>query len=171
MYHYRQIIHRMRMGESDRAIAKTKLIGRTKCGQVRAIARERGWLGSGPLLGIESCRPGDVELVAVFENGRVLNSTRQSLCVPYMEQIQKWIDDGVCWGTIHEALVNQFNFPGSYSSVRRLAQKLKKRDIQVTCILDFVPGEAVAEPGRLILARGRRLPMFLLGRLSPPGFL
>jgi hypothetical protein len=29
MYHYSQIIHRMRMGESDRAIAKTKLIERT----------------------------------------------------------------------------------------------------------------------------------------------
>ncbi|MGB9700943.1 MAG: IS21 family transposase [Thermodesulfobacteriota bacterium] len=136
MYQYRQIIHRMRMGESDRAIAKTKLIGRTKCAQVRVIAQERGWLAPGPL-------PDDAELAAVFVNGRVPNSTRQSLCAPYVEQIQKWIDDGVCWSTIHEVLVDQFKFAGSYSSVRRLAQKLKQQDVQVTCILDFVPGEAV----------------------------
>ena len=31
MYEYRQVIHRMRQGQSDRAIAKTRLMGRTKC--------------------------------------------------------------------------------------------------------------------------------------------
>ena len=35
MYQYRQVIHRMRMGETDRTIAKTKLMGRPKCAQVR----------------------------------------------------------------------------------------------------------------------------------------
>ena len=38
--------------------------------------------------------------------------------------------------------MNQFGFHGSYSSVRRLAQKLKKQHPQATCILDFAPGEA-----------------------------
>lgn len=38
MYDYRQIIHRIRMGQTDRKIARTKIIGRTKCGQIRAIA-------------------------------------------------------------------------------------------------------------------------------------
>ena len=60
MFHYRQIIHRMRMGESDRAIAKTKIIGRFKCGHVRAVAEKNGWLGSMPL-------PDDAELAAAFE--------------------------------------------------------------------------------------------------------
>ena len=31
MYQYRQVIHRMRMGETDRAIARSKLMGRLKC--------------------------------------------------------------------------------------------------------------------------------------------
>jgi hypothetical protein len=35
MYQYRQIIHRMRMGEADRAIARSKVMGRLKCAQVR----------------------------------------------------------------------------------------------------------------------------------------
>ncbi len=38
MYQYRQIIHHMRMGQSDRSIAKSGLIGRVKCSQVRMIA-------------------------------------------------------------------------------------------------------------------------------------
>jgi hypothetical protein len=39
----------MRQGQSDRAIAKTKLMGRTKCTAVRSIAAEKGWLEHGPL--------------------------------------------------------------------------------------------------------------------------
>jgi transposase len=62
---------------------------------------------------------------------------------PYEHQIQQWIDKGVRLSTIHEALANQFGFHGSYSSVRRLAQKLRKQHPHATCILDFAPGEAV----------------------------
>ncbi|MDI6753048.1 MAG: DDE-type integrase/transposase/recombinase [Thermodesulfobacteriota bacterium] len=135
MFHYRQVIHRMRMGESDRAIAKTKLMGRLKCGHVRAVAEKSGWLGDVPL-------PDDDELAAAFETEQIPNPTRQSLRRPYEQQIQQWTEEGVCWSTIHEALVNQFGFGGSYSSVRRLAQKLKKQHPHATCILDFAPGEA-----------------------------
>ena len=135
MFHYRQVIHRMRMGESDRAIAKNKLIGRLKCAQVRAVAEKSGWLGAVPL-------PDDAELAAAFATEQTPNPTRQSLSQPYEQQIQQWTDKGVCWSTIHEALVNQFGFNGSYSSVRRLAQKLRKQHPHATCILDFAPGEA-----------------------------
>jgi len=38
MYEYRQVIHRMRQGQSDRAIAKSKVMGRLKCASVRSIA-------------------------------------------------------------------------------------------------------------------------------------
>jgi len=135
MFHYRQVIHRMRMGESDRAIAKTKLMGRLKCGEVRAIAEKNGWLGAAPL-------PDDTELAAAFETEEAANPTRQSLSLPYEQQIRRWIENDVCWSTIHEALVNQFGFSGSYSSVRRLAQRLSKQTPNATCILDFAPGEA-----------------------------
>ena len=61
MYHYRQVIHRMRQGQSDRAIAKTKLIGRVKCAVVRSIAQAKGWLGDGPL-------PEDAQLAVNYNN-------------------------------------------------------------------------------------------------------
>jgi len=128
MFHYRQVLHRMRMGESDRAIAKTKLMGRLKCAHVRAVAERNGWLGAVPL-------PDDAELVRAFETAPIPNPTRESLSRPYEPQIQQWADQGVRWSRIHEALVNQFGFNGSYSSVRRLAQKLRRQNPQATCIL------------------------------------
>ena len=54
----------------------------------------------------------------------------------------KWVEDGICATTIHRALVDQFNFTGSYSSVRRLIQQIRKRTPKATCILDFAPGDA-----------------------------
>lgn len=135
MFEYRQVIHRMRMGESYQVIAKTKLMGRLNCAQVRAVAEKSGWLGAVPF-------PDEVELARAFETEQTPNPTRQSLSRPYEQQIQQWTDQGVRWSMIHEALVNQFGFDGSYSSVRRLAQKLRKQHPQATCILDFAPGEA-----------------------------
>ncbi len=44
MFQYRQVIHRMRMGESDRTIAQSKADGSDKMRQVRAIAGQQGWL-------------------------------------------------------------------------------------------------------------------------------
>ena len=44
MHEYRQVLIRMRLGDSDRAITKTGLMGRRKIGEVRGIAQTAGWL-------------------------------------------------------------------------------------------------------------------------------
>jgi hypothetical protein len=49
MYEYRQVIYRMRLGESNRTIAKAGLIGRKKAAELRRIAQAQGWLNKGPL--------------------------------------------------------------------------------------------------------------------------
>ncbi len=115
MFQYRQVIHRMRMGQSDRAIAKSGLMGRLKCAFVRAIAERLGWLSPDVPL------PDDTELATAFTTEAAPNPTQQSLSLPYEEQIKKWSHEGICWSTIHQTLVDQFGFRGSYSSVRRLA--------------------------------------------------
>jgi transposase len=135
MYEYRQVIHRMRMGQSDRTIAKTKLMGRVKCALIRAVAEERGWMGAVPL-------PDDSELARIFDPAKDPNPTRQSLSLSHEEQIRKWVGEGLWVTTIHRALVEQFGFSGSYSSVRRLAQRFRSKHPKATCILDFAPGEA-----------------------------
>jgi len=42
MYQYRQVLARMRQGDSDRDIARSRLMGRKKVAQLRAVAQERG---------------------------------------------------------------------------------------------------------------------------------
>ena len=135
MYHYRQVIHRMRMGQSDRTIAQSKLMGRVKCTRVRALAQQNGWLGQVPL-------PDDSELARVFDSERQPNPTRESLSLPHREQIETWLLKGIAATTIYQALVEQFGFTGSYSSVRRYVQSHHRSNPKVTCILDFAPGEA-----------------------------
>ena len=44
MYQYRQVLLRMRQGDSDREIARSRLMGRPKCAAVRSVAAARGWL-------------------------------------------------------------------------------------------------------------------------------
>ena len=44
MYEYRQVIYRMRLGESNRAISKAGLMGRKKAAELRKIAQAQGWL-------------------------------------------------------------------------------------------------------------------------------
>jgi len=136
MHQYRQVIHRMRQGQSDRAIAKTKLIGRHKCAVVRSIANEKGWLDNGPL-------PDDHQLAALFGNKRTQEQNHQPLTQPYEDKIKKWVEDGIQATTIYEALVTQFGFKGSYSSVRRRVRKIRNKNPKATCMLEFSPGDAV----------------------------
>jgi len=135
MHEHRHVIHRMRLGESDRAIAKSGLMGRLKCAQLREVAIRHEWLGDGPL-------PEDRQLSDIFEPAAQTNSTRQSLALAHEERVKQWVGQNIWGTTIYRALVEQFGFTGSYSSVRRLVQKLRGKSPKATCILEFAPGEA-----------------------------
>jgi transposase len=135
MYEYRQVIHRMRQGQSDRAIAKDKLMGRSKCASVREVAQEQGWLDAGPL-------PDDQQLAELFEAPRAVNPTQVSLTVPHEDKIESWVDQGIQATTIYRALSEQFGFDGSYSSVRRKVREIRAKNPQASCVLEFDPAEA-----------------------------
>lgn len=134
MHQYRQVLVRMRLGESDRAIAQTGLIGRKKAGALRQIARGEGWLDlSNPL-------PDDSTLADRLgsDASRV---QPVSLVLPYEEEVLRWWQQGIQGTTIHQALVRKYGFQGSYSSVRRFLQGLEQAHPQVTTVLDFAPGD------------------------------
>ena len=135
MHHYRQVLSRMRLGDTDRAIARSGLIGRRKAGQLRCIALRHGWLNAKAL-------PDDSELARHLP-GRKTNHLPPSLVAPYAEEVTGWWNRGVQGTTIHSALVRNHGFQGSYSCVRRFLVQLKAEHPQVTTILDFEPGQAV----------------------------
>ena len=68
MYQYRQVLSRMRLGESDRAIARSGLMGRQRQA-LREVAGREGWLEA------SSVMPDDATLAQVLD---VPSSRRQS---------------------------------------------------------------------------------------------
>lgn len=134
MYEFRQILSHMRLGASDRQIAKAGLIGRVKAGEVRTVAQNNGWLNPLVLL------PDDSTLAVAFQRNSSLPQ-QDSLAKPYEDQIRAWQEEGIQATTIHQALVRNYQFQGSYSSVRRLLQKIVNNAPQATVMLDFDPGD------------------------------
>ena len=135
MYEYRHALVRMRLGESDRQIAKTHLMGRRKLAQVREIALNQGWLALDTLL------PNDAELSLAL-SGRAPVQPSTSSIIPFQGDVRDWVKQGIAGIAIHMALIRKHGYTGAYSSVRRFIAKLKKDNPTATVMLDFNPGEA-----------------------------
>ena len=135
MHQYRHVLVRMRLGDTDRAIAKLGLMGRHKAARLRQQAQAQGWLDPAVPL------PEDGVLGAALQPSAVRAQT-PSRVQPHQAEVQAWWQQGVCGTTIHQALVRKYGFTGSYSSVRRFLQGLEQAHPQVTTVLEFAPGEA-----------------------------
>ena len=135
MYEYRQVLVRMRQGDSDRQIAKAKLMGRHKAAALRRVATEHGWLDAEPSL------PDDAVLAEVLLP-KVPQPGPVSQVEPFREQVTTWKQAGIDGTAIHQALVREHGFTGSYSAVRRFIQGLALSAPAATVRLDFAPGEA-----------------------------
>lgn len=146
MYQLRHILVRMRQGESDRALARSGLIGRDKSRSLRKLAREQGWLETSTTL-----PDNETLLRSVSSHSTQSDDTAddhsspasQSCVVPYKEQVESWLSEGVQCKTIYQALVRNHQFSGSYSSVYRYACKIREKQApKATVKLDFAAGEA-----------------------------
>ncbi len=132
MYEYRQILHRMRCGDSNREIARSRLMGRRKARQVRRVAQQEGWLDP------ERSLPEAATLAEHFRRHKPRRSST-SRVEPYREEVTQWFREGIDGTTIYAALTRKYGFDGSYSSVRRFLKDLRRPC--ATVILDFSPGE------------------------------
>jgi transposase len=137
MYQYRQVLLRLRQGDSDRDIARSKLMGRKKVKAVRAVAQHHGWLAA------TSAVPEDATLAEAFTS-----AVRAPTCVSTLEPLRAvigaWFAQGIQGTTIHGALKRNHGYTGSYSAVRRFLQALAAANPEVctTTRLDFEPGDA-----------------------------
>ncbi|TCK31815.1 hypothetical protein B0G84_8883 [Paraburkholderia sp. BL8N3] len=98
LFEYRQVLVRMRQGDSDRDIARAGLMGRKKLTAVRRTAQDLGWL--------DPARPLPQDTVIAGQFGRTphLPSTCVSTLEPFREQIGNWFEADVQGTTIHSAL-------------------------------------------------------------------
>lgn len=136
VFEIRNVIVRMRLGDSDRKIAKAGVVGRLKAKEIRQVAAERGWLQ------IECEIPDDRVLSAALEKKSPL-PVASSKVFDHAELVEKWHKSGIQGTVILRALREQHQFAGSYSSIRRFIQRLDQANPKVTTVLDFQPGRAV----------------------------
>lgn len=135
MYEYRQIIVRLRLGESIRGIVQSKLACRRKVREVRKVALTQDWLNK------EREIPSDDMLAKVFKPSPLMPSTQSTVFV-YQQQIEDWCRQGIQASTMHAALQREHGFSGSYNAVQRFVKKIKtKLSANITTILEFKTGE------------------------------
>ena len=96
MHHYRQVLAHMRLGESDRSIARTGIMGRTKVTELRHLAVKYNWLN--PDLPL----PDDVDLARHLQP-RKDDNLQPSLVEPYRNEVLTWWQEGIQGTTIHAA--------------------------------------------------------------------
>lgn len=137
LFEYRQVLVRMRQGDSDRDIARGGLMGRKKLTTVRREALALGWLDPAQPL------PDDATIAGVFGRTPHLPHTCVSTVEPFREQVSKWAAAGVQGTTIHAALQRNHGYTGGYDSVKRMLWRLAaERGVPATTILDFEIADA-----------------------------
>lgn len=136
MFQYRQVLVRLRQGDSERDIAHARLMGRHKAKQLRVVALERGWLEAGAAL------PEDAEIAAALGAARRARSTISSV-EPHRAIVERWVAQGVSGVAIHAALKRDHGYAGSYSSVYRMLAAIRAAlPPDATVPLVFAPAEA-----------------------------
>jgi transposase len=136
MFQYRQVLVRLRQGDSERVIARSRLMGRPKAACFRALAARMGWLDpQAPL-------PSDGEIAAALGNARRARSTISS-AEAHRALVERWDAEGISGVVIHAALCREHGYSGSYSSIYRLLASIRARRLpEATVPLHFAPSEA-----------------------------
>jgi transposase len=153
MFQYRAVLVRLRQGDSERDIARARLMGRAKVAALRALAVRHGWLD------VDTPLPEDSEIAVVVGRARRARSTISTV-EPFRALVERWAEQGVGGVAIHAALCREHGYSGSYSAVRRMLTALHASlPPQATVRLQFAPGEAAqvdfgAGPFLLDPARG-----------------
>lgn len=134
MYEVRQILQRLRMGESIRQVARTQQVGRATVTAIHNVAVEQRWLDpSTPI-------PADTILTAFFKLPRKAPQNSSSV-EPYRAEILKWHAQGINAVTMRRALNEKHGYSGSVDSLYRFLRREVPELPVATMMLDFAVAE------------------------------
>jgi transposase len=134
MSEYKNIIQRLRHGESDRQIERETKMGRHSISKIRRVASKHLWLLSNTLL------PDDEQIKQLIKKSG--NPTVQSSATGFHSEIKNWLSQGATASRIHAKLVEEYGYRGHYNSIQRYVKKLKANEVKLTSPLYFKVGEA-----------------------------
>jgi hypothetical protein len=135
MHPYRQIIARMRLGETDRSIARAGLMGRKKAGRIRDIAEARGWLNK------ETPLPEE----AVLANAFLRKPVEPGQGSPWFCPMPRTSRSGISRASRERPFMRPWFDSTALPAVTRLyggSCRASRTSPKATVILDFEPGEA-----------------------------
>jgi transposase len=134
MNYLRELLYRLRAGESQRRIARDLKLSRTTVGKYQAWAEAQGYLDAAQPL------PDDATLAAAWGAPPQPPSVESSV-EPYRDVVQAWVEQGVEMTAIWQHLQDDHHYQGSYSAVRRFVNKLRAKSPEVYVRVHTAPGE------------------------------
>ena len=143
MYEIRQIIQRLRLGETDRSIAKGQRVGRRTVARIRAMAGTQNWLTAA------SPMPDDGMIAAHYKapdtalavDAAKASPNTSTIVEPYRADVLAWHQQGISVTAMRQALVRQYGFAGSMHVLHRFLKHLAPATPVATVMLDFAVGE------------------------------
>lgn len=134
MHILRDLLHRLRVGETQRQVARDLGIARETVSKYHRLAEEEG------LLSPDQQLPEEAVLHALF-GMRPEPPRTPSTVEPYREVVEALLEQGVEMVAIHARLCQDHGYTGSYSSVRRFVAREHPQVPQVTVRVHTAPGE------------------------------
>lgn len=134
MNHLRDLIRRLRAGESERRIARDMQISRPTVHKYHQLARQQGYLEKGAVT------PDDATLEAVLGPGPQPPKIASSL-EAYGEVVKTLRQQGVEMVAIWQRLKDNYGYTGSYSSVRRYVAHLEPKPVEAYARVHTAAGE------------------------------
>jgi hypothetical protein len=142
MYEVRQIIQRLRLGETDRSIARTQRVGRRTVAQIRAMAVAQNWLDAASPI------PDDATIAAHYKpsaTGQSADTAKTpqntSTVEPYREDVLNWHQQGIAVSAMRQALSRKHGYTGSVHALHRFIHRAAPSTSAATVMLDFAVGE------------------------------
>jgi transposase len=130
MYEVKQIILRLRLGESVREVARSQRVGRNTVAGIRDLAREQGWLD--PLVAM----PDDAAVAQFLKSTRP--APRQISSVDaYRTELLEWHAQGINATTMRRALFEKHGYTGSVHAIYRFLNQALPEQPAATIKLEF----------------------------------
>ena len=134
MNYLRDLIYRLRAGESQRRIAADLGLSRPTVRKYRLLAESQGYLAA------DSPLPDDNALQTVL--GQAPQPPRQvSTVEPYAQIVEQLLEQGCEMTAIFARLREDYGYTGSYSAIRRYVHRLRPTEPRVTMRVHTAPGE------------------------------
>ncbi len=130
----REILRRIRAGQSNRAIAGALQMDR------KTVGRYHRWAAEQKLLEGELPPMGELQALVAATLPPQQPPQNVSTVEPYREVVKRLHEEGVEMAAIHQRLQER-GYTGSYSSVRRFVSGLDPRRPEVTVRVETRPGE------------------------------